>query len=429
MDIPTCSKCFKYRLSRETFISITYAKLNIIDAEEQSVEGANKSVGPLIGEINFIKNGNVEGSDKVNLGMLRTDEKGRLIVIGGPGLSCSPIGSGLTSFVNNDGWYDSVSDGPVNAHIQIGDETPVTAEPAWVLVAPPSYAPGVENIVTWYDQAFNVNAKNFNPVLITRTPSFTRDIYPVLKRTVNLQWVLEERYRHHGGAGNFLQPARLPQLADKSDRAKQARQVVLGMLTKPNTGAPKVQQALRTMPRLFSGLDPDNPTSNEYPAVTEYQYTMIQKWADGDFDADWSGEPDFPSFDDIPLVTQPDALTQAALEGCIGMPFYPGIEATYVIAQAKTYEAPFRISRELRTGFLTESMALPWQADFLACGDLWWPAQRPVAVTAADGQIKPFSRGIGDYADMVKWWAKLGFVVQKGSEFVEDERQDINGQN
>jgi hypothetical protein len=29
MDIPTCSKCFRYRLSRETFISITYAKLNI----------------------------------------------------------------------------------------------------------------------------------------------------------------------------------------------------------------------------------------------------------------------------------------------------------------------------------------------------------------------------------------------------------------
>ncbi len=403
----------------------------VIDASLQSISGKNKAAVSLSGEINFIKNGNVEGSAKVALGQALTDAQGRLIVVGGPGKSGSPIGRGLDSFANNDGWYDGVSDGPVNAAVEVRGERAVNAEGgAWVVIAPPSYAPEIENVTTWYDQALNVAVRNFSPRLIKDVPSFTRDIYPILKRAVMIHWVVERANRYHGGAGNFLSEARLSKLADKSEEAKSSREGVFKWLMKPNTRVdpntppPPLPPA---MPKVNSGLDPDNPEQGEYTALTEYQYSMMEKWSRGDFQADWSTEPAPVPFEKLPLEQRPDALTRASLEGCIGAPFFPGIEVTYVIAQAATYQAPFRIKHTLPPGFLTERMALPWQADFLACGELWWPAQRPVDVVTPSGEIQPFSRGVADYADMVRWWTELGFVVRKGHKFVEDERNPIQG--
>jgi hypothetical protein len=405
----------------------------IADAGIQSISGKNQASGFLTGEINFIKDGDVEGSAKIVLGRMLTDEKGRLIVVGGPGKSGSPIGRGLDNFANNDGWYDGVSDGPVSAVVEAEGESPISAEGgAWIVVAPPSYAPEIEGVTTWYDQALNVAVRNFSPRLIKDVPSFTRDIYPILKRVVLIHWVVEQRNRHHGDAGNFLNPERLSKLADKTENGKSAREMVLRWLMKPNTRVDPNSPPPRvppSMPKVNSGLDPDNPERGEYTALTEYQYTMMEKWSQGEFHADWVTEPVPVPLDKLPLEQKPDALTRASLEGCIGAPFFPGIEVTYVIAQAATYEAPFRIKHTLSPGFLTERMALPWQADFLACGELWWPAQRPVDVVTASGQIQPFSRGIEDYSDMVRWWSELGFIVKKGEKFVEDERNPIDGQS
>ena len=405
----------------------------IADAGIRSISGKNQASGLLAGEVNFIKDGDIEGSAKIVFGRMLTDEEGRLIVVGGPGKSGSPIGRGLDNFANNDGWYDGVSDGPVSAVVEVEGEQPINAEGgAWVVVAPPSYAPGIESVTTWYDQALNVAARNFSPGLIKDVPSFTRDIYPILKRVVLILWVVEQRNRHHGDAGNFLNPERLSKLADKTENGKSARETVLRWLMKPNTRVDPNSPPSRvppSMPKVNSGLDPDNPERGEYTALTEYQYTLMEKWAEGEFRADWVVEPVPVQFDELTLEQKPDALTRASLEGCIGAPFFPGIEVTYVIAQAATYGAPFRIKQTLPPGFLTERMALPWQADFLDCGQLWWPAQRPVDVVTASGQIQPFSRGIKDYSDMVRWWSELGFIVEKGGKFVEDERNPIAGQS
>ena len=405
----------------------------VIDGGLRTLSGINQQNSPVSGEINFIRNGNLEGNAKVELGRLLTDDQGRLIAIGGPGKSASPLHGALSNYANNDGWYDGVSDGPVTATIQIDDTSPVNAEGgAWLVVAPPSYAPGIEHVTTWYDQAVNVAAKVFSPHLVKTVPSFTRDIYPILKRTVMLHWVVERENRHHGGAGNFLSSQRFAQLYDNSDAAKPARQRIFGWLMKPNTPVdPNTLPPTMppSMPKLNSGLDPDDPSNGEFAALTEYQYALMEKWSNGNFIADWTGAPAAVAFDDLPLNEQPDALTRAALEGCIGAPFFPGIEVTYVIAQAETYDSPFRIRQTLPPGFLTERMALPWQADFLACGELWWPAQRPVEVVTATGQIEPFSRGMSSYGDMVQWWTELGFVVQQDDQFVESERNPINGQS
>ena len=89
---------------------------------------------------------------KVSLGEIRTDEKGHLLVLGGFGKSNYPKGDKITSYANKNGWYDDTSDGPVNAEVVLksGRKIPVT-DSAWVIVAPPKFAPYHYPIITLYD--------------------------------------------------------------------------------------------------------------------------------------------------------------------------------------------------------------------------------------------------------------------------------------
>ena len=99
-----------------------------------------------------------------------------------------------------------------SAVIEARGERAIKAEGgAWVVVAPPSYAPEIESFTTWYDQALNVAVRIFPSRLIRACASFTRDIYPILKRPVLIHWVVERANRYHGDAGNFLNEARLQQ--------------------------------------------------------------------------------------------------------------------------------------------------------------------------------------------------------------------------
>src|SRR5205823_3379072 len=87
----------------------------------------------------------------VYLGELRTDEAGRLVMLGGRGHSAAlDPRMRPTTFANNDLWHDDVSDGPVRATVRIGADT-FEAEPAMVAVAPPNFCPGLTGVVTLYD--------------------------------------------------------------------------------------------------------------------------------------------------------------------------------------------------------------------------------------------------------------------------------------
>ena len=55
----------------------------------------------------------------VPLGEMHTDERGRLLVLGGFGHSASPTNAPIKTWVNNDGWHDDVSDGPVTATVSL----------------------------------------------------------------------------------------------------------------------------------------------------------------------------------------------------------------------------------------------------------------------------------------------------------------------
>jgi hypothetical protein len=398
-----------------------------------SVTGSAASGPVLSGTIEFAKpkatGAKVTG---IVLATLRTDNAGRLLVVGGPGTSGSPLNASIDVFSDNDGWYDSVSDGPVSANLRIKGQTqPVV--PAWALVTVPRYAPGIEGVVTWYDRAVSMartgSDGRFNS---PRTTSFTRDIFPILKRADNLSAV--HGVAHGNGSVRPLSDA--ARIAEFNDPAKRA--AIQARLTAIGASAPGPElRPAQSMPRLFSGAnpDPDGPTWT-YLALTRYQLAHIENWANGNFDADWTGAPPAPvPFEQIPVPRQAWALCEAALENCVGGSFYPGIEGTYDIARIDTYHPDMNLRREFRinpahpAGFLTEKMALPWQADFADCSNFWWPSQRPDDVILKTGEKVRWDRGVADltsnrHLNMVNLWPELGFVVfdKDSGKFIEDER-------
>src|SRR5690606_24610146 len=68
----------------------------------------------------------------VPLGQVRTDEKGRLLVVPADGRAGTPRSMPITSFADNDGWYDDWCDGPVDATVTLPDGRVLQADGAWI---------------------------------------------------------------------------------------------------------------------------------------------------------------------------------------------------------------------------------------------------------------------------------------------------------
>ncbi|MEV6429284.1 LodA/GoxA family CTQ-dependent oxidase [Nocardia sp. NPDC051463] len=335
--------------------------------------------------------------EKVPLGELRTDEDGRLVVLGGFGTSRSVANAKIEQFANNDTWFDDTSDGPVTARAVLHDgrEIPVTAS-SWVIVAPPDYAPAVGNIVTLYDVQVGITPATTPPTTI----SFTTDIYPILARAAGYRWVNlgANQFHGHGTGGDFLNPEALRVLSDNTATARTARMSVFQRLRDPNLRDAAARQASKRFMPPLSGDAGDASTGQPatFLALLPHQYAAMRRWADGDFDADWPGhEPTPRRFDQIPVTEQPAALDRAALEACAGGPFFPGIEMTYTSRDPSMYVQPHRLRPDLPPGELTKRMALPWQADFYYCQVHWWPAQRPDEVVT-EAAFAEFVAALGD---------------------------------
>ncbi len=86
----------------------------------------------------------------VYLGELFTDDAGRLVFVGGKGVSASPVNFTLVTFANNPGWHDDTSDGPVMAKVTVGGRQ-ISVVPAWVVTTPPNYSPDLVTPQTMYD--------------------------------------------------------------------------------------------------------------------------------------------------------------------------------------------------------------------------------------------------------------------------------------
>ena len=143
-----------------------------------------------------------------------TDGDGRLVLLPGPGRAYSKGNHPLTTFSGNDGWTDDVCDGPVHATVRIDGRT-IEAEPAWALVTPPNYGPGVSTgLVTLYDAARSmfVASGGLDPGDV----SFADDILPIFARMTDMQWVNEGFFLSNGFGSkeDWLTDENVARLAD-----------------------------------------------------------------------------------------------------------------------------------------------------------------------------------------------------------------------
>ncbi|MGY5055556.1 LodA/GoxA family CTQ-dependent oxidase [Streptomyces sp. 900105755] len=353
----------------------------------------------------------------VYLGEISTQSDGRLLVLGGRGNSASYKNSPITGVANNDTWYDDVSDGPVTAKVRI-DGTELAATPAWVVVGPPHYAPGVKSVRTLYDLLFDVFVKAGS---LTRPPqiSFADHIEPILRRLCDLQWVNHGFATQFGwnGPNFFLSPAMRKRLADPSQRNRELRrQTYVALRDYDRDGTSPVP-----WPWLYGDAMASKPKSvRQHGKLSPTQDWMLSRWADGAFQPGPLRQPR-PNVDSAPVGEQPGLLDRAALESCAADAFHPGCEVTWPIRSPSMFSAPFRIKHRAPNtaepdygptltpqeataangplfaqgpGDLTRWMAAPWQADTASCRSgyevlanlgpryspylpTFWPAQVP----------------------------------------------------
>ncbi len=328
---------------------------------------------------------------EIYLGELITDECGRLKVLGGLGKSASKDGSQATTFANNNGWYDDTSDGPITATVTI-DEQPISVDPAWVVVAPPNYAPQQKSVRTMYDLMTDVYIQA-GILPLPETVSFTKDILPIFLRMSNLEWVNKGFAAQFGWESPYyFQDSKwIETLASKSDLQKELRQQLANMFREYKRDG----KAPQPWPWVYGdamNVPPAN-TPRQNAKLTDTQLNMLQRWADGDFIDDRS-QPSYQNIERVPLEEQPAMLDRAALDFCLADAFHPGCEMTWPMRHPTMYMSPYRI-RHLSQGQgkmdygsqltpevclsedgplyaqspgdITRWMAIPWQTDTASC--------------------------------------------------------------
>lgn len=359
-----------------------------IDPGARTIKGPNKAAAFDNGKFKLPN----QSAVTVPLGEIRTDVDARLLVLGGFGKAASPTNAPIGSFLDNNNWYDDVSDGPVTAKVKLnGTNTTLTATGAWIIVAPPKFAPQIDSVITLYDTLLQFAIDR--GFLSTPSPvSYVKHIYPILQRAFDAQWVNASAAGHH----SFVHPITNQGTVD----------FIFG----------KLKGAGGNMPQLNSG----GGTAGD---LTPTQFALMQAWKNGNYVNDWPPPA-------LGNAATPDGLDRAALEAAVGAAFFPGIEAGgFPANQAKfrdpnNYSAPFRLDHALvSAGDITARMALPWQADFKACGTNWWPVPRPnEVIVPASGGYESWDRGVGNMEAMAAQWHTLGFVVKQGAQYVEAER-------
>jgi hypothetical protein len=348
--------------------------------------------------------------DNVKLGTLLRDADGRLIVLGGTGRSRSPAGASLSG-LHSANWYDDAADGYVRAKIKMRDSgRRPDVESAWVITSVPAYGAPVRNIVTLWDVAYNRAVEKFGEPL-PAVISFRRHIYPILRGTANMQWVTAGASGHRmGTGGDFLEPGLFSMLANKDTATSAGQHEAARMEVYRRLRRPSSPLLDNIVPVVSGNMPALNGDVGSGLAITPAQYMMMHLWARGDFSPDFDATSDPKSLDDVAIADQPRTLNEAALAMTVGGSFRPGIEAGKVMLSDDVFDRPFRINRNYSAGGLTKSLSVPWQADFEACGQPWWPAARPSTVTADGTTFYAWHPGGGTAEERVDRWRNLGFM-------------------
>jgi hypothetical protein len=355
------------------------------------------------------------------LGEIRSDRDGHLVVIGGMGQSDFDPGVGsetLTTFANNEGWFDDMSDGPVTATLTI-DGVNLDVSGAWVLVGPPDFVPTIRSYRSMYDTLVDEIVRDVDPpdddglfsgplahIAAMRAdwkangtikdfkPSFTRDIAPIITAICKMERVHMYQQgtdqdpqggpaaRYHG----TLNVLNFGNLGGQGSLQK-SRQALFNRLRDPNTfnATPRPKIDPTKMPSAYGDYygnangrgGPPDPAFLH--SLTRLQYALLSVWNAGNFVEDWGQIP--PS---APTIS-PAGLDHASLDNISGGAFFPGMEASWLLTKKEVWERPFRLAlgrtvgsipvpgdrnrRDLviEAGAFSQQMALPWQADFRDC--------------------------------------------------------------
>ncbi|MFA0964878.1 LodA/GoxA family CTQ-dependent oxidase [Roseivirga sp. BDSF3-8] len=421
------------------------------------------------------------------LGEMMSNDSQELIFLGGYGRSGS-LKSGfgepsISTYANNDGWFDDTSDGPVYAKLKYYDELDqqyrylLLEDPAWVITGYPRYAPELMDMITYDEVVYDLMMRyfatdthiygtgNWNNPETPETPDelfrwrreikyynpdyyplFYRDIWPILERPFNMQYVttfIGQSFQPHntGQGGNFD----LSMMGDPSDKAKPMREYIYNVLRQPgeenefyNRSAPPSNRAFNQA--LMPMLAGDNPITNTLPSkflrMTNYQLFILAQWAEGKFINDKEeGVTKEPAAEDAGRK-----LDRGSLANVLGGAFCPGGEVCWILRNPAIYKAPYRLkasdnfgpsmqnnsvgttpgvsynetslqpapmnklSDGLEPGDLTKYSALPWQSDFNEC------SSQLIDITYEDwNQIYPGSTGDKLLEDMNRtnptlWW-------------------------
>jgi hypothetical protein len=359
----------------------------------------------------------------VYLGEMHTDDKGRLVMLGGRGLSENLNGDIAITFANNEGWYDDISDGPVTAEVEYNGVA-LKVDPAWVICGPPDYAPMQKSVRTMWDLMRDV-AVNAGMLTRPERPSFTKDILPIFERMTNLQWVNAGFAFAFGWGGPFDYTTNIwkVRLNDPSLANMEMRRTISNNFRRFDVSGAEAPQL---WPWLYGDAIsiPSEGSVRQHATLSNLQLSFLDQWVKGDFDADYVDMTGCPhvtvpkTLDQLPISEQPDMMTRAAMEFCLADAFHPGCEMTWPMRTAGMYMAPFRLLHAPKTplvnssyygptmssdtftlakgpllggqvaGGITRWMAIPWQTDTASCRDgyvseydpyvpTFWPARVP----------------------------------------------------
>jgi L-lysine 6-oxidase len=366
------------------------------------------------------------------LGGLRTDDRGRLVVLGGLGKAGG--NDDIEGFGGADTWNDDISDGAVYCTVELEDGTSQQLT-AWCIVGSPKFAPELVNPVTLDDNVFDVAVRYHGLVPEMYADgafntgyrvNFDRDVLPIIRRPLDSLWVANVPTMAVFSAPRF-------DVRDNSDALGAARRGYASYFRRPAFTPGGQQDQLWSGdndPGTGSPMMPLQSGSNsvwnilidKFLTLTETQYFCLQQWAEGHFDV--GPASDFGIH----------ALDRASLGNCVGGPMCPGIEVTWTTTNPSIFDRdnPFRIlhaydeehyrknglnamreetteppapGRGCEPGDLTKRMAIPWQADFFQCTvqfinytnpdvnkdashipipptfyGYWWPPQSPMFV-------------------------------------------------
>ncbi|ASP39096.1 hypothetical protein CHH28_10580 [Bacterioplanes sanyensis] len=421
------------------------------------------------------ENQNPSSGDITTLGQMTIEPgSGRLIVVGGYGNAFAFVDADgnkpeLNDAIDNDGWFDDVSDGPVNAIVKFDDGSHATVVAGWFVCTDPGYAPQIRNVVSTWDDVFNtwVEQLGLVPQLYSGgkydndyQASFYQDVMPVFHGAFLQRWSTNlpgQAVNGHNWVA-AIQP---------SDDPTKKIPNFDSLIRDPNDPQ-QSEEGGKKMPLALGDAQ------KSFLSLTTTQYFLMKQWYAGRSTTE----------DNERHLGVGEKLDKVVLENCLGGRYSPGIDLTFIVRDINLYHqkwhdgtGPFRINQQqldygnanvgqpflnigyiplnrnaVEPGDLSKFMAQPWHTDYNSCAVhepdpnppgnntlYWsWPAQRPVQVHPADlcsfddktqrwnlgGQL--FSvRGKGteteypqeqgrfqQYIDYLENWHKTGFVIQ-----------------